>query len=159
MKKNSTILAILCAAAISASAQTKRVPISKTTIGPFRPALYEEIIDVEKADTIKAIFLMFQNAKYTHIIDTKSIAFINPHKDTTDLNEFLADLTAAYKEMANKTDMMWDKEAYRIKTYATEKYLYLADKQGGGYTFLYPKQIIAVKDWLTSIGYPSEKIK
>jgi hypothetical protein len=153
MKKVLFTLA-LCAFSLGSIAQTKKMDLSRKDIGPLRPALYKQEINMETGDTIKYVILLFQNVRYSAITDTKSILFLNPHKDDSTIKQFIADLKSAQAESDKGVDMTWEQPMYNVRVKESDKAVYLIDPTGTtGYTYLTQRQTQMLLDWLSSIGF------
>jgi len=151
--KKFIILFLLSTFSLVVTAQNKTVKISELQIGVLS-CKYSMRIDLEKKDTIRYIYLGFQNAKYSSITDIKSVMF-DVSKDSTDVYDFKKDLKMALSEIGNKTSISWDKKNYSVALYDFNNKLYLreASKDGSGYTLLTKGQVEKLIDWIDIIGF------
>ena len=144
----------LCALSMSCIAQTKKMDLSRKEIGPLRPALYKQEINLETGDTIRYIIMLFQNVRYSSITDTKSIMFLNPERDSSNVLKFIEDLKAAQLESDKGVDMTWEHPMYNIRVKEKDKAIYLIDPTGTtGYTYLTMRQSDMLLDWFASLGF------
>ncbi len=145
-------LAVLLFASTHAIGQTKEVIISKESIGSIS-CKYALSINMDKGDTLRYIYIGFQNEKYSSITDIKSIAF-HALKDSAGIIKFNKDLRAAVLEMGSKTEMSWSRDAYDLALFDfTDKLYVIEGKKGSGYTTLSKKQVFQLIDWLDKIGF------
>lgn len=147
-------LALLLCSLITVNAQVKRVIISEKEIGSIS-ALYTKRIDLEAGDTNYHIYLGFQNAKYQHITDIKSILFY----DLETQESLIKDLSMALSEMGSKTSITWKKDKYSIALYDFSSDLYLYDGKQSGHTILQKKKVEQLIAWLNSLNLGSDVIK
>lgn len=134
-------------------AQVKSVDISNKKIGTLN-CIYKMSIDLDKGDTTKYIYIGFQNAKYSSIIDTKSIFFGIPNNQDEVL-EFTKHLETALGEMGSKSSISWRKDRYSIILYDFSSLMFLgeSEKEGSGYTKLNKKNVQKLIDWLKSCEF------
>lgn len=133
-------------------AQTKIVTIDEKVIKwvgtPLVNCSKKAIIDIESNDTVrKYISFSFQNAKYTHIIDTRAIIF-NNETDTQDYIKFKKDLNKAIENIESQDAITFKGINYEI--YVTgNKSIWLYDTKNG-YTGFFLKQALKLKEWVDS---------
>lgn len=125
---------------LSGFSQTKREKFIDVYAGGNVKLTYQATIDLDKKDTTWGAYLIFQNAKYTSITDTKVIALYD--KET--INQFLKDLISAFKQMnlGEKVSLSWARDKYILNLYDFSKDLYLQESKGtGGYIPMSKKNV------------------
>ena len=149
--KLTTLIAILFC--FTLSAQIKTINITENKINGLS-CEYSKSIDLEKGDTLYYIFLGFQNANYSNIIDIKSLFF----KNNTVLKQFIKDLTAGLNEMDNKaTSISWARDSYTIDKHDFSTSLYISESKGtGGYFIFNKKSVNKLLKWLYRIDFGSD---
>jgi len=143
-----SVLLLFCTTTILA--QTKRIEISKFKVSQIS-ADYSKSINLSTKDTLKYVYLGFQNAEFKSVTDIKSIMFTNQNE----LDEFVIDLKTALPEMDTKQNIDWDKKKYSLAIYNFNSALYLKEgsKYSRGYTMLSKKDVEKLIIWLESIVF------
>lgn len=142
--------------ALNTDAQKKNLKLLEERFGSIN-LKYSKTIDLESQDTTYFLILLFQNAKYTAIVDIQSIYFAESSK----LIEFVNDLKSAYGEMegSERVSISWDKKDYKIRLYEFSKNLYLVEGGSGeGYTTLNKKNTLQLITQLKRIQFGKDEI-
>ena len=142
----SLILLLIVSFTLTVNAQRKTNVKSrfKTSTVSFKNS---EVYDLGGGDTIKYLYLSFQNEKYTTIRDLKSIMISTDF----DVLEFKNDLKTALSEMKTKSSINWDRKEYKMSVYGFTNTLYLMDKSMRGHTQLKYKEVEKIIQWLETV--------
>lgn len=129
-------IVLLCSFSTTLNGQTKRIILLEKSFSGI-DLKYSKYIDFDKGDTSYAVWIGFQNARYSSITDIKSIYL----DQSLQVSEFKNDLIASFKQqdLKEKASMTWSKPEYEIHL-SESNYLQLGDKDGRGYCFL-PRKI------------------
>ena len=148
MKK--VLLALLVLVSISGKAQIKREKFINTNVGGITFS-YGRSIDLDKGDTTYMVFLLFQNAKYSSITDTKILSFY----DAASIAMFIKDLKSAYKQMSSgeKIDISWNRDTYKMNLYNFSNSLYLYGDRPEGYTNVTLKSLSSILELFYTIDF------
>lgn len=155
MKK--LLLGALLLVAFTSNAQIKREKFIEKYAGRVQ-VLYQRSINIDKEDTMYMVFLVYQNAKYSTIADTKIIGIYQ----NEELAKLIKDLTTAYNEMSKgeKVELEWSRDKYRLALYNFSNNLYLYEAKGSsGYTMLNKKEIVQMVELLSSIDIGNTNLK
>jgi hypothetical protein len=104
---------------------------------------------MEQDSALKYVFIMFKNAKYSHITDIKSISLFS--KD--DVDSFAKDLRECYSiYKTSDANKIWNNPNYIISL-SVDPYrlVFIYDKSMLGYFSLFEKDAFKLCDWLTSL--------
>lgn len=141
---------------MAASSQEKKIKLLEDNFGPIQ-FQYSKYIDLEKADTSYLVYVGFKNAKYSYITDYEAIGF----DDSLSLNEFITDLTNAYKqiETGERVNMSWIRKNYRLFLVDYARDVRLEDGRGSAYTWIHKKHHSKLISILSRIKIGSDQIK
>jgi hypothetical protein len=150
MKKAFVILILAISSFFELIAQTKTIDISEFGLkGQVFLGTYAKSINLELNDTLYYIYIGFQNFKYRHMSDPRSIILTTQD----DLNALIKDLKTALPEIGTKVNIDWNRKLYGISLWDYTDSLILRESpdDGDGYTFLDKQEAEKFLDWLTSI--------
>lgn len=146
--KKIAILTYILAFSLLSYGQRKRETLSKVKIKTIE-ANHSISYKISGGDTLKYVYIGFQNMKYSTIIDRKSIMLGSEQAVT----EFKNDLISALPELKNKSTINWNKSNYEMNVYDFTNTLYLSDKNGTGYTQVSYKDLQKLITWLDTIKF------
>ena len=147
MKKLILILLVVLTA-FPVMSQTKKEVVSKFEIRSLRlTSEYRKMIDLDKNDTTYKVVVIFQNLKYSSLVDFQMLSFSNQE----DLAQFLVDLKKALPEIGNKTALDWNRKNYSLALFEFDNTLHMYDDRHLGYTCLNNKQTEKFISWVETI--------
>lgn len=147
--KAGIIFIIIIGQSCSLFCQKKTIDISEAKIGELR-CKHRKTFDVDKGDTLRFIFIGFQNAEYSSITDIHSIIF-DTNEDSLDVLQFISDLKNAVTELQNKSNMDWNRKIYSLSINKTIPSISLSKTNDRGYCWIHKNQAIKLIAWLTAI--------
>jgi hypothetical protein len=139
---------------LSCFCQTKRIKILTDKIGAVN-CKYSKSIDIETEDTAYYVSLLYQNFRYTQIVDIQSIFF----SEKEELDNFIKKLKSTLPEIIiEENDMSWEGKGYRFRKRGGNRGLILYNEEDG-YTKLTIKQVEKLIALLEKIDFGSDVIK
>jgi hypothetical protein len=116
---------------------------------------YSKVVDKESGDSLLYVILLFQNAKYQTITDVKSI-MISTKEDLTEFKNTISEIVKTV-ESDPKSNVTYSKGTFQVYKYDFSKNIYLAPKDGNGFTNLSTKQATKLIEFLDKVDLESSK--